>query len=64
MQLGVAKADLAALRDDDDGFRATLRQRNLFVLEELALAWAPEVSGMAGNGHTPLAEHDALEALS
>lgn len=64
VQLGVAKADLAALRDDDDGFRATLRQRNLFVLEELALAWAPAAGDMTGNGHAPLAEHDALEALS
>lgn len=64
VQLGVAKADLALLRDDDERFRAALRQRNLFVLEELALAWAPAAaSDVAGNGHAPLADHDALERV-
>lgn len=64
VQIGVAKADLALLRDDDESYRAALRQRNLFVLEELALAWAPDASAdVAANGHAPLPEH-GLEAVS
>ncbi|MBK9709814.1 MAG: hypothetical protein IPO81_00545 [Kouleothrix sp.] len=39
LQLGVAKEDLALLRDGDEAFQAALRLRNLYVLEDLALAW-------------------------
>ena len=55
VQLGVAKDDLALLRDDDEAFRAALRQRNLFVLEELAQGWVPEDEAEPKtNGHGPL----------
>jgi hypothetical protein len=37
--LGVATDDLALLRDGDEAFQTALQQRNLFVLDELALAW-------------------------
>jgi hypothetical protein len=39
VQVGVAKDDLALFRDGDETFEAILQQRNLFVLDEMALAW-------------------------
>ena len=39
VQLGVARDDLALIRDDDEAFAAALRQRNLFALDDLAQAW-------------------------
>ncbi len=39
VQLGVAKDDLLLLRESEEAFQAALRQRNLYVLDDLALAW-------------------------
>jgi len=39
VQLAVAHEDLALWRDGDAVFQATLRQRNLYVIDDLALAW-------------------------
>ncbi len=41
VELDVAIEDLALFQSDDEGFRQTLERRNVFVLEELATAWAP-----------------------
>ena len=41
MQLGLAKDELAPLRDDA-AFHDALGQRNLFVLDELAERWENE----------------------
>jgi hypothetical protein len=39
VQLAVAREDLALWRDADELFQATLRQRNVYVIDDLAIAW-------------------------
>jgi PHD/YefM family antitoxin component YafN of YafNO toxin-antitoxin module len=39
VQSGVAQEDLALLREGDEAFTAALQQRNLYVLDELAIEW-------------------------
>jgi hypothetical protein len=39
VQLGVAKDELALVRDGDEAFQHTLAQRNLYVLDDLAQGW-------------------------
>ncbi|HWQ13970.1 MAG TPA: hypothetical protein VNL77_14315 [Roseiflexaceae bacterium] len=52
VQLGIAMDELLFLRDGDDAFQAMLRQRNLYVLDELA-AWHDEPSSVPADDGAP-----------